>query len=60
MSNETKQKNKSWPSNTIVPSSSKSRRKLKEPEVVPHTATTIATSNLQGTAHDIIQKEALT
>ena len=41
--------------NTIPPSSSKSQRNLNE-EVVPNTATTIAKSNLQGTAHNIIQQ----
>ena len=39
--------------NTIPPSSSKSQKNLNE-EVVPNTATTIAKSNLQGTAHNII------
>ena len=45
--------------NTIPPSSSKSQRNLNE-EVVSNKATTIAKSNLQGTAHNIIQKGALT
>ena len=45
--------------NTIPPNSSKSQRNLNE-EVVSNTATTIAKSNLQGTAHNIIQKGALT
>ena len=39
--------------NTIPPSSSKSQRNLNE-EVVSNTARTIAKSNLQGTAHNII------
>ena len=45
--------------NTIPPSSFKSQRNLNK-EVVPNTATTIAKSNLQGTAHNVIQKGALT
>lgn len=44
--------------NTIPPRSSKSQRNLNE-EVVANTATTITESNLQGTAHSIIQKGAL-
>ena len=44
---------------TIPPSTSKSQRNLKK-EVVSNTVTTIAKSNLQGTAHNIIQKGALT
>lgn len=38
--------------------SSKSQRNLNE-EVVPNTATTIAESNFQGAAHNIIQKRTL-
>ena len=45
--------------NTIPPSSSKSQRNLNE-EVVSNKAITIAKSNLQGTAHNIIQKGAAT
>ena len=44
--------------NTIPPGSSKSQRNLNE-EVVPNTATTIAKSNFQGAAHNIIQKRTL-
>ena len=58
-SNETKQKTNLALHNTIPPSSFKSQINLNE-EVVSNTATTIAKSNLQGTAHNIIQKEALT
>ena len=49
-------KNESSLHNTMPPSSSKSSRNLNE-EVVP---TTIAKSNFQGTAHNIIQKRAHT
>ena len=45
--------------NTIPPSSSKSQRNLNE-KVVPNTATTIAKSDLQGTAYNVIQRGALT
>ena len=45
--------------NTIPPSSFKSQRNHSD-EVVPTKATTTAKSNLQGTAHNTIQKGALT
>ena len=44
---------------TISRSSSKSERNPNE-EVIPNTATTIAKPNLQGAAHNIIQKGAFT
>ena len=52
--NETKKTNLAL-HKTIPPGSSKSQRNLNE-EVVPNTATTIAKSNLQGAAHNIIQR----
>ena len=45
--------------NKIPPGSSKSQRRLEELNVVPNTATSIAKSNFQGAAHNIIQKRTL-
>ena len=52
--NETEKRNLAL-HNTIPPSSSKSQRNLNT-EVVPNTATTNAQPNVQGAAHNIIQK----
>ena len=57
--NKTKKTNLALHNTIRPPSSSKSQRNLNE-EVVSNKATTIAKSNLQGTAHDIIQKGVLT